>query len=227
MKISIVMPVYQLHPIHREMTDEAIQNLEWKTENPYELIIVTHGDPPKYELHGRRGLKFTRRITIGKAYNEGFSIASGDIFVCMHNDVVVGKKWDVNLARAAENGNIAFPMVDEFDSRCEERGIRPTEPWQTTGCCFAMSREVWDSLGGFDEDYGMYHWEDTDLFSRAEEMKIPLVRVNTTVVHYRGATRSFVLGEDKGNLLKGMNRFRNKHGGERKVPRISEKPQEV
>lgn len=51
-----------------------------------------------------------------------------------------------------------------FSERRKPRPRGTSVPW-ITGACFAMSREMWDELQGFDEEYFLY-WEDVDLSVR-------------------------------------------------------------
>ena len=68
-----------------------------------------------------------------------------------------------------------------------------------TGCLLLTSREIWDRLGGFDEDYFMYG-EDADLSMRAKELGFrPSITPQATAVHAVGASSSVRL--DKLRLL--------------------------
>ncbi|GAA1856100.1 glycosyltransferase family 2 protein [Microbacterium koreense] len=78
----------------------------------------------------------------------------------------------------------------------ESRSARRTAPeapadslrtW-VSGACFMMSAELWETVGGFDDDYFLY-WEDVDL-SRRVELAGGRVRSDPAVqaVHDEGAT---------------------------------------
>ena len=60
-----------------------------------------------------------------------------------------------------------------------------------SGACVALSAELWDASGGFDEDYFLY-WEDVDLSARVWAVG-GTVRVDETVtaVHDEGGTHGF------------------------------------
>ncbi|CAN5311078.1 hypothetical protein BH11ACT3_BH11ACT3_24370 [soil metagenome] len=61
-----------------------------------------------------------------------------------------------------------------------------------SGACIAISEQLWDEVGGFDDDYFLY-WEDVDLSARVWRSG-GKVRVDTTViaVHDEGATHGFI-----------------------------------
>lgn len=64
----------------------------------------------------------------------------------------------------------------------------PHEPW-LSGACFAVSRALWEHVGGFDEDYFLY-WEDVDLCRRVADSGARLaVLDHVAAVHDAGGTQ--------------------------------------
>lgn len=206
------MLLYEAHPILERLTTKAIEHVKENTSSQHELILIRHSPES--------------RMGIAEAYNKGFRSATGDVFCCLHNDVFVPPRWDVPLAEVALRGDVAFPMVDE-PPLCEQRGVRRTAKWQTTGCCFMLSRTLWEKLDGYDESFRGFHWEDTDLFMRAaKQHRASLVRCNVAVTHHRGATRSFVLNEEDGYFAENFERYKKRWGDNLSIPILSETPQE-
>lgn len=68
-----------------------------------------------------------------------------------------------------------------------------TEPFRTTfmtGAAMAMTRSVWDSLGGFRDELFLY-WEDSELSLRAHAKGVRLTVVPTAVIsHLEGGSSS-------------------------------------
>jgi N-acetylglucosaminyl-diphospho-decaprenol L-rhamnosyltransferase len=63
----------------------------------------------------------------------------------------------------------------------------PCQPW-LTGACLMISRQLWEAVGGFDEDYFLY-WEDVDLSHRILKAGGDLACVRTaTAIHDEGGT---------------------------------------
>lgn len=61
------------------------------------------------------------------------------------------------------------------------------QPW-LSGACLALSRSLWDRVGGFDDDYFLY-WEDVDLSRRVLDAGGELVVLDDAVaVHDEGGT---------------------------------------
>lgn len=63
-----------------------------------------------------------------------------------------------------------------------------TLPW-ITGACFAVTRELWQRLSGFDERYFLY-WEDVDLCARVQALGGRVAVVDgATAIHAGGGTQ--------------------------------------
>jgi GT2 family glycosyltransferase len=56
------------------------------------------------------------------------------------------------------------------------------------GHFLAMRRETWSALGGFDERFYPYDYEDMDLGMKAKSMKFPLVQIHLPIMHHAAGT---------------------------------------
>lgn len=78
--------------------------------------------------------------------------------------------------------------VDVRAGRLRGAGDAAGPTW-VSGACFGIHRDLWDRLGGFDEDYVMY-WEDVDLSVRCQEAGgAVVVREDVVVTHDVGGTQ--------------------------------------
>ena len=69
------------------------------------------------------------------------------------------------------------------------RGNAVVEPW-LTGACLLVDRELWQVVGGFDDDYFLY-WEDVDLSHRVLAVGGRLVLcAEISAVHDEGGTHA-------------------------------------
>lgn len=74
-----------------------------------------------------------------------------------------------------------------------------TQPW-ITGACLGVHGQLWDRLGGFDEEYFLY-WEDVDLSHRCLEAGGELVLREDLIAHHDvGGTQSAGGGRAKSAL---------------------------
>ncbi|WP_412928603.1 glycosyltransferase family 2 protein [Microbacterium jepli] len=100
-----------------------------------------------------------------------------------------GSPWFAGSDLYLDDGTIASSR------RREERAGRPRHPW-ATGACFALSRELWASVGGFDPDYFLY-WEDVDLSRRVLDVGGRLLSIDAVVVHDEGQTHADASKHDR------------------------------
>ncbi len=203
--LSIVMLVLDIHPKIEGMTKEAIRFVRKNTSGPYELTVVLNGPPLNGGFRDIPKIDLLERASIAKAYNKGFSVSQGDYFCCLHNDVLVPEGWNIELQKEADNGNIAFPKLDE------EGSDDPTPSWMPPGCCFVFKRELWDRLEGYDEQFEDFHCEDTDLFHRALKLGAKLIQCDVTVKHLRGQTRFLLPDKGKAILIRNTKLLLWKH----------------
>lgn len=229
--LSIIMLIEVVRPIIVEMTQVAIDSIVETTEGDFELCLVIHAERncPIITPKQAKVLRNKKRLSIAEGYNFGVAGSKGDIFCFVHNDVIIPcHGWNKIMEHVAREGNIAFPMTDESESQCEMRGVPQNEPWHPSSSCYMLSRELWDKLGGLDENFKLMHGEDIDLFKRAQKLGRKLVRCDPRVIHHRGVTRSFLDDAGNSSFFSNWHLFNLKHqtepGEHVPLPRVSETP---
>ena len=127
-----------------------------------------------------------------RARNEGVKVAKGKYLVFLDNDVEVEKNWLKNLVGYLEQnpqigaGQLKLLRLDRkrvFDSAGDklvgngflaERAQEAVDQGQFDevdeifsgkGAAMVVRREIFEEIGGFDEDY-VYYWEEPDLLWR-------------------------------------------------------------
>ncbi|MEU4017146.1 glycosyltransferase family 2 protein [Microbacterium sp. NPDC028030] len=109
---------------------------------------------------------------------------------------------------AASRTTLASPVISDSDGRTWFAGIdlllddgtmrarrkrvsgdpQPFEPW-LSGACLWITRELWELVGGFDDDYFLY-WEDVDFSRRVVSAGGTLALVeDASAVHDEGGTQ--------------------------------------
>jgi GT2 family glycosyltransferase len=79
-----------------------------------------------------------------------------------------------------------------------------------SGCFLLIRRDLWQQLGGFDEDFFMYA-EEADLCQRARALGArPVITPDATIVHYAGASET-VASAKLVKLLAGKMTYARKH----------------
>ena len=169
--------------------------------------------------HGWLLVEPPANLGFGGAMNRGVRVAhehGADVTVLLNPDAWIDAADLRGLAAAALDAPLALvaPRIDRPDGspwfsgadlNLRDGRIRwsqgripdaATEPW-LTGACLAVSRSLWERVGGFDERYFLY-WEDVDLSWRVRRAGGRLVlRDDLHAVHDQGGTqRSMTAGRD-------------------------------
>jgi N-acetylglucosaminyl-diphospho-decaprenol L-rhamnosyltransferase len=167
-------------------------------------------------LAGERGWRLVetgRNAGFGAGVNAGARVAlddGADVLVVANPDLAVSADVIAELAAVVRAGHdvavaprIVRPdgslwfgggvvSLDESRTRLVEADAAPvsprTPPW-LSGACFAMHRDLWTTVAGFDDDYFLY-WEDVDLSYRVVKAGGRLeVRQDLVAVHDVGGTQ--------------------------------------
>lgn len=193
---SIVIPVFN----QVAYTRQCIEHLEKHTDVPYELIIVdnasTDGTPAF--LRGVRAKLITNETNRGcaGAWNQGIAASRGHYVVLLNNDVLVTPGWLEGLlvfATATGHGivspavragplNYDLPTYAEAFTRACARATRP----EVNGCCMVVSREVFERVGLFDEQFRVGTFEDIDFLWRARRAGVTMGMTGAVLVHHFG-----------------------------------------
>jgi glycosyltransferase involved in cell wall biosynthesis len=207
--ISIVIP-FLSNRKSIKMIRKTWRSIVLNTLEPFELIYVK-GDDNEWDADVQAMIKaFADKLIISDKqpdslaglYNLGFKHAKGEVFINLHSDVEVPRDWTRELSNAAREGLLGCVKTETSNKNGYEEYYIPS-------CCFSISSRKWEALGGYDEDYKGYHWEDNDLFWRAFDIKCYPVRCDVTVKHIRGASRD--LKNDKEYLVRNKKIFDEKH----------------
>lgn len=189
-KLSVVIGTCN----QKEKLEKALQSLFKQTLSPklYEIIVVDSmsADDTEPTLHALRstfnGLKYFRQENLGRpgARNRGIAEAQGEIILMTDADMLA----DINLLyehlkaheqypdaafegltyNYLENGNTA-PYIKEK--------LRPGQKLKfsyfLTGNLSIRKQTLLD-IGGFDQDFAGYGWEDIELGYRLMKAGVPL-----------------------------------------------------
>ncbi|MBW2713125.1 MAG: glycosyltransferase family 2 protein [Deltaproteobacteria bacterium] len=140
-----------------------------------------------------RVIAHERNLGFGKACGSGALASQADTLIFLNSDVEVSENFIAPLLAPLENPDnfSTVPLILEEDERparnlitipylrrgkiryrtldantLQEHEGRNSEPWYTlfpVGCAFAVRREKFMDIGGFDELFEPFYYEDTDL----------------------------------------------------------------
>jgi len=158
----------------------------------------------------------------GYACNLGSKHASGEILVFLNADTTVTDKWLEHLVEPLKDpsvgivGNLQYNMNGEVDSAGSEwswdtRSFKhigkneipidgkipynllvQSERDMVTGCCFAIRADLFYDIEGFDTDYFIGYWEDSDLCMRVKSSGYKILyEPKSKIFHEIGHTKSY------------------------------------
>lgn len=147
----------------------------------YELVIVDNGsseDGTKEYIQSITDKYVFNEINLGfaKGNNQGTKVAGGEFLCFMNNDIMAGPGWLLELHKTLEHpgcgavGPLANPryrvLQGQMVETCQYKGqyTEDTEVTVLVGSCILVKKEVFDKIGGWNEDFGTGNFED-DYFS--------------------------------------------------------------
>ncbi len=171
MKFSVVIATKDRAPL----LDGALASLRAQEGAPeYELVVVDNGSsdatPAVARAHGAV-YAFVAEPNRGKARNAGIARATGDAILFVDDDVVTPPHF--LAAHAKAHRDEIFPLavsgpilnVPDAAHRPEPTAANFSRAFFVT-CNVSVRAASLRAVGGFDEDFDLYGWEDTELGAR-------------------------------------------------------------
>ena len=186
--------------------------LRHQSHTDWEAIVVIDGDidgsadvVARYADLPVRVVAFPENRGRVRALNTGFAAADGDVLIRCDDDFepsVGHVAAHVAAHEARECGVIGLPLniaaenayMRVYGHDADERGRRdayarrPDKRWKLWGGNTSVRREVFERLGGFDDRYRGYGWEDLDFGYRLHQLGVPLVLVPDAEVRHHMAS---------------------------------------
>lgn len=141
-----------------------------------------------------RFVKIPKNLGFGGGMNYGVLTAKGKNLLLLSSDVIVknGDLFkDINNLCDGNDKILIGGRIIEWDSgwnTFEVGGKKYLIPY-CEGYALALSKKAWDELGGFDEEYSPYDYEDMDFSMKAMQHDFMLVQVSPEYLfHMSGQT---------------------------------------
>jgi GT2 family glycosyltransferase len=147
----------------------------------FEVIVVDNGsaDATKsvVDTHAAEGLP-VRYVSEpepnrGKARNRGVEVACGEYVLFCDDDVQLPERWIAAHRAAHRDGervvNGPILNVESYAQRPAPRPVNYSRAFLCS-CNASLSRRAFVDAGGFDEDFNLYGWEDTELGVRLRSL---------------------------------------------------------
>ena len=187
--------------------------------SPYEVIVVDNGstDGTKaylvgLEQSGQIKVVYNQtNVGFPKANNQGAAIAKGEYILLLNNDVILTEAWlekllrcirsDMRLAAVGPYANHSSGF-QQSTTPCIYKGEEDLQLFarKYTGeekevnflvfFCVLIKRNVWDEIGGLDEEFGKGNFEDNFFCWRVIEKGYKMKVCNCFIHHFGSVTFS-------------------------------------
>jgi hypothetical protein len=189
--VSVVLPVYN----GERFVAEAVGSIRAQGYPSLEIIIIDDGSTDGTEAAVRRlpgEVHYFKQENLGPAAarNRGIRDAAGDFVAFLDVDDL----WPPHALNLLMDGLLRHPELDlvqgysqvmEFDPASgtyEYRG-NPKESFPYSISTAVYRKRVFDRVGLFDKT--LLYGEDSDWFNRANELQVPMKRVEAVTLHVR------------------------------------------
>ncbi len=202
--ISVVIPLWNKATETCVLAYDAVNSVLIHTDREkvdLRVVLVDNHSPVQASWVGGANdwdvLLLRENRGFGPAVNLGMRVHPRTDYVCQMNSDCELVEDSINmLIRVIEANDIDVAMPESYDN-CKHYGLDkgPNEfdlmgPDWRFGAFWVMRRAVWDAHGGFDEQFKMCYWEDTDLWRRIEFDGGKIAGCRWTWVKHKGGASS-------------------------------------
>lgn len=175
----------------RNNIDDILVVDDCSTENNYQLF------PFVYDT-----LVMDSNVGFLKSANAGLRAAAGngtDIIVLLSNDVEIHGKFIDSIKLSTDDNTLVGGMLLNRDTGWNNFSGR-IFPY-LEGWLLAATRNGWEKLGYLDENFAPNDFEDVDLSTKAINLGMELVAINSPALHHLGG-RSIGYSQEREALTK-------------------------
>jgi GT2 family glycosyltransferase len=173
--------------------------------NPDEVIVVDDASPDdsnkllKKNYPEIKIIRHSKNLGFSSACNSGAKAATGEIVILLNPDVVPEKNALKKILPDFKDEKVFAVSFNEPDWSWAKiswkKGTIEHEPgpkskkahvsaWASGGSA-AFRKTIWEKLGGFDEIYKPFYWEDIDLSYRAWKRGYQVLWEPKAIVHHK------------------------------------------
>jgi len=171
-------------------------------------------------------IKNPENFGVAKAWNQGCEYAfkkGAEYVIIVNNDIRVSRYWALNLFEAMKKFKLwcVYPTFTEkelpagWDAQASKvaNSDMSVSTNRLTGFCFMVSKEAFDAIGMFDEQFFPGWYEDTDFELRLTKAGHPPMQVSNVLIHhYKNKTLDTIPGFRENMIAINREKFNKKHG---------------
>ena len=173
----------------------------------WEVVVVDDGQILQTAPIDVRVIPIPVSRGYGPAVNAGAAAALGDLLLVLNDDVRLEQTAVRRLREALPRDGVfaVAPRIVSPLAQCGDEGGKtaafaaglleiaeaPASETHPTlypvGCCYLCRKENFVALGGYDDSYAPFYWEDVDLGYRAWRGGLASLHVPSAVCHHEGS----------------------------------------
>ncbi len=166
----------------KNMTDNAIKSaLDTSKEYKINIIVMEQQDDINYD--NAITMHYDGEFNYNAIANLGISDGNSPYIMVANNDIIFKYNWLFNLLKV--NHPVVSPRCPR-DSRQKEFFVNTTGyevGKHFSGWCFMIKRNVWEEIGGLDEDFPFWCADNATVKQLQAKGYIPMLVVDSIVEH--------------------------------------------
>lgn len=218
--IDIIIPSFNGKYLLEKHLPEVIKN----SDNLNKIIVVDNGSTDgtvvwlEKEYPDVVIVKNTENLGFTKPINQGVAVSKAEYIILLNNDVRPEKDYLKNILRFFKDEKVfavsfnenesSWPLV-RWDGKLQfTRGKDKTTPYYSawaSGGSAIFRRSIWDKLGGFNEIYAPYYWEDIGIGYRAWKSGYKIISDIESMVYHEHESTSKKMNPNYVSLIKQRN----------------------
>jgi len=188
--------------LHRNLTQNAV-NTCINSRGDFRILVIETCQDVKYQNCETFYFPTANKFNYNKALNYGMSLCKDKYVALCNNDIIFHKEWSQNIIHVLDNyADSACPFDVGYHVNYKEalkykltQGnhifINNQVRVFFVGWCFAIKREVWNKIGGFNEGVEFYFSDDIVIEQyKKHGIKHALV-CNSLVDHWHGGEKTW------------------------------------
>ena len=219
--IDIIIPSFNGKYLLEKHLPQVLKNSDYLNK----VIIIDNGSsdgtvdwlekkfPEIVIVKNETNLGFTKPI------NQGVSLSKSEFLVLLNNDVRPGEGYLKNVLHFFDDDKVfavsfnenesSWPLISWRDGKLQfTKGDDKNSPYYSgwaSGGSAIFRRSIWDKLGGFNEIYAPYYWEDIGIGYRAWKTGYKIIWDNSSVVYHEHESTSKKINQSYVSLIKQRN----------------------
>lgn len=209
--VSIIIPTFNQPYVLKECLDAIKKNTFYK--NYEVILVDNNSFEQKsldvMARSGHRVLKYSYKFNFSKINNFAARYAKGEYLLFLNNDTIPQKNWLVPMLNECQKDDVGIvgSKLLYSDKTIQHAGIefnadqlkfdhlyrhypcnhsqanKKSEVLAVTGACFMIKRDVFEQVGGFDEEYWLES-QDVDLCYKVRQLGLKVIYTPFSVLYH-------------------------------------------